>query len=238
MAGIFELLQHCREDWSVKNQLKVCCAQAVLTISTGSWHTCLALSCNISLILSDCGYTTPNLYQLILSQLGCCSSILLVAGWAWTKLWLLSLMEIYSSHSEPKRRRAGSAPDKFHAQHDCNDCKWTSTELQPTWAVSHTLISQQEDVQSCTSAFRGQRASTGSLCCSTALYTVTSLTLTRGPLEFVLASDVKTSHQQCSHKAEIFQLPTGHPYSLPNLAICARCIRIQMQSSGTCSHWN
>lgn len=141
MAGIFELLQHCREDWSVKNQLKVCCAQAVLTISTGSWHTCLALSCNISLILSDCGYTTPNLYQLILSQLGCCSSILLVAGWAWTKLWLLSLMEIYSSHSEPKRRRAGSAPDKFHAQHDCNDCKWTSTELQPTWAVSHTRSS-------------------------------------------------------------------------------------------------
>lgn len=141
MADIFELLQHCWEDWSVKVQLKVCCAQAVLTISTGSWHTCLALSCNIRLILSDCVYTTSNLYQLILNQFECCSSILLAAGWAWTKLWLLSPMEIYSSHSEPKRRRAGSAPDKVHTQHDCNDCKWTSTELQPTWAVSHTRSS-------------------------------------------------------------------------------------------------
>lgn len=162
----------------------------------------------IAIILHNCGYTTPSLSQLILSHVGCLHTLLF---------------------------------DAVCTRCDCNVCKGSSAQLQHTCAMSQHFPSvhthqQAKVAQLCTSALRGQREHW--LHCSVAPHTVTSSALTTGPLESLSASDAKTSLQQCYHKAEIFQLPTGHSFLLPNLAIWARCMHTQMLWLWSCSHQN
>lgn len=55
--------------------------------------TCAWLDCDRRLILHDCGYATPSLYQLILRQLGCLQTLLFHPFGARMSLQLLSPME-------------------------------------------------------------------------------------------------------------------------------------------------